>query len=176
MTATALAAVGSNANENGTLIISGTAVTLTNQTAPDLSTTIPSWVKRITVMFNGVSLSNVTPYGIIQVGSGSYATSGYVCTVLTAVQAATNNVISRTDGFVWGNLNAVTDTVSGHMILTLINGNNWVASATFGNSGTVRVITFGGNISLGGALDRIRVTTTDGTTQLDAGTINIFWE
>jgi hypothetical protein len=53
MTATALAAVGSNANENGTLLISGTAVTASG-TSVSFENVIPSWAKRITVMFSGV--------------------------------------------------------------------------------------------------------------------------
>ena len=176
MTATALAAVGSNANENGTLLISGTAVTLTNQTAPELSTTIPSWVKRITVIFNGISQSSSSPFGIVQIGSGSYSTSGYVNTASLVTSSAATSVTSITTGFIIYWTGAASDTASGHLVLTLISGNSWVASGVIANSGTARILTTAGNITLGGVLDRIRLTTQDGTTQYDAGTVNIFWE
>lgn len=182
ITVSAPAIAGSNtqtlAAVTGTLapVVSATAITLTNQTAPDLSTTIPSWVKRITVMFNGVSQSSNTPFGIVQIGSGSYSTSGYVNTFFTAVNAASCTVLTRTDGFAFGNFNNATDTVSGHIILTLISGNAWVASGALSNAGNARAITTAGNITLGGVLDRVRITTSDGTTQFDAGTINILYE
>ena len=46
---------------------SGTSITFTG---------IPSWVKRITVMFNGVSTSGTSPVQI-QLGAGSVTTTGY---------------------------------------------------------------------------------------------------
>lgn len=164
-------------NVSGTLapIVSGTAVTLTNQTAPDLSTTIPSWVKRITVMLNVVSMSSNSPYGIVQIGSGSYSTSGYANNASFVGNGVGTNVVSRTDGFVICWLTTATDTISGHLVLTLLSGNSWVASGAMNNSNN-RVLTSAGNITLGGVLDRIRITTTDGTTQYDAGTINILYE
>jgi hypothetical protein len=60
-------------------ITSGTAVASTSGTSIDF-TSIPSWVKRITVMFNGVSTSG-TSAKIIQLGdSGGVETSGYIGT------------------------------------------------------------------------------------------------
>ena len=50
-------------------LVSGTAVASTSGTSIDF-TGIPSWVKRITVMFNGVSTSG-TSFKQIQIGSGS---------------------------------------------------------------------------------------------------------
>ena len=62
---------------SGTLapIVSGTAVASTSGTSIDF-TGIPSWVKRITVMLNGVSTSG-TSIVQVQIGSGSPTTSGY---------------------------------------------------------------------------------------------------
>lgn len=55
----------------------GTSQASTSGTAIDF-TGIPSWVKRITVMFSGVS-TNGTSVPQIQVGAGSVTTSGYLC-------------------------------------------------------------------------------------------------
>jgi len=54
---------------------SGTAVASTSGTSIDF-TSLPSWVKRITVMFNGVS-TNSSSDVICQIGSGSFTTTGY---------------------------------------------------------------------------------------------------
>jgi hypothetical protein len=54
-------------------IVSGTTVASTSGTSIDF-TSIPSWVKRVTVMFNGVSLNGaINP--LIQIGSGSVTTT-----------------------------------------------------------------------------------------------------
>lgn len=175
MTATALAAVGSNANENGTLLISGTAVTASG-TSVDF-TGIPSWVKRITVMFSGVS-TNGTSLPQIQLGAGSVTTSGYVS--YASYQGGTNQAsgTTSTSGFL---IEAITDALTvryGHAVFTLISGNSWVGSVNTGwYNGTYYYSSAGGGgVTLSGTLDRIRITTVGGVNTFDAGTINIMWE
>ena len=158
-----------------TNIVSGTAVASTSGTAIDF-TSIPSWVKRITVMFNGMSLSSNTPYAIVQLGAGSVTTSGYLGTLTTLISASTVSTLATTTGFYFGNFAAAADTVNGQMVLTLQNSTNWVASGTFSNTNNLRGVFTAGNLSLGGTLDRIRITTTNGTTTFSAGSINILYE
>jgi hypothetical protein len=156
-------------------IVRGTTVTLTTQTSVDF-TNIPSWVKRITIMFNGISMSSATPYGIIQIGSGSVSTSGYLGTMVTAV-AGTTVGAAFTNSFGFINLGAAADTENGIFVLTTLGSNVWVASGNFTTtSSSLRAIITAGNITLSGALDRVRITTTDGTSTLDAGTVNILYE
>jgi hypothetical protein len=169
MTATALAAVGSNANENGTLLISGTAVSASG-TSVDF-TGIPSWVKRITVMFNGVSTNGISAY-IVQLGSGSVTTSGYLSTSSfgTTPVNATNGLLAC------NNLNASTFQ-TGIVTITNITSNTWVSSgAVAANAGGSAVSVAIGGVSLSSTLDRVRITTFNGTDTFDAGTINIMWE
>ena len=60
--------LGSSTNGTEQNSTSGTSIDFTN---------IPSWVKRITLMFNGVSTSGTSNY-LIQIGdSGGVATTGY---------------------------------------------------------------------------------------------------
>jgi hypothetical protein len=66
--------------------------------------------------------------------------------------------------------------LSGIIHLTNITGNTWVSSHTFCDTGTARVGMGGGNIALSGALDRVRITTINGTDTFDAGSINILYE
>lgn len=64
------------------------------------------------------------------------------------------------------------------MTITNISGNIWVASFIFGgNTSTTDATCFGGgDIELSGVLDRIRITTVNGTDTFDAGSINIMYE
>jgi len=147
-----------------------TAVASTSGTAIDF-TGIPSWVRRITVMFNGVS-TNGTSGKLIQIGAGSFVTSGYDSqSVAFGTTTATQ---SATSGFsVYGT--TASEALIGHATLTLVSGNSWVMSAV-GKLGSGYTFASGGSLTLSGALDRIRVTTVNGTDTFDAGTINIAYE
>jgi hypothetical protein len=159
----------------GTLapIVSGTAVASTSGTSIDF-TGIPSWVKRITVMFNSVSLSGTSSF-LIQIGSGSVNSSGYVSTSNGTNQSSATGGVSSTTGFCWRSGSAAFG-VSGLMTLTLISSNTWI-SGHVGKASTTEAQWGGGSSpSLSGSLDRIRITTLNGTDTFDAGTINILYE
>jgi hypothetical protein len=148
-----------------------TAKTATG-TAVDF-TGIPSWVKRITVMFNGVSTSGTSPMQI-QIGAGSFTTSGYSGSSSggTTGSATSNN----STGFLFTYVNVAATAYSGIASLHNITGNAWIESGVLGGATTGVFNTSGGTISIGGTLDRIRITTVNGTDTFDAGTINIMYE
>jgi hypothetical protein len=52
----------------------------------------------------------------------------------------------------------------------------WVCDGVFARGDTVANYVFAGSKTLSGALDRIRITTVNGTDTFDAGTINILYE
>ena len=153
-------------------VVSGTAVASTSGTSIDF-TSIPSWVKRITVMFNSVSL-NGTANILIQIGSGSVTTTGYASTggIFNGSNGTASS--SSTSGYITGNGNS-SATISGHMILSIISGNIWISSHAL-RSDASNVMTGGGTGTLSGALDRVRITTTNGTDAFDSGSINILYE
>jgi len=151
----------------------GTAVASTSGTAIDF-TSLPAWVKRITVLFNGTSLSG-TANALIQLGTGSttYTTSGYIANS-AVVEAAGNTVVSSTAGFiVYFGANA--SVVSGHLIITNISGNNWISSHTT-RIDTAKPSLGAGNVALGAVLTAVRITSTNGTDTFDAGSVNILYE
>ena len=159
----------------GTLapLISGTAQASTSGTSIDFNS-IPSWVKRITVMFSGISTSGISPIQV-QIGAGSFVTSGYLGSA--AEIRASTDVINFTAGF--GVSPTPVATNVSHGIMTIINftGTTWVASYAGGFSDIAYASAGGGSSgSLGGALDRVRITTVNGTDTFDAGTINIMYE
>jgi len=152
-------------------IVSGTAVASTSGTSIDF-TSIPSWVKRITVMFGGVS-TNSTSNLLVQLGYQSPVTStGYVSTCAYNGNGTLQSANS-TAGFVIVTQNA-SQTVYGQLIISLIGSNIWVASGNITNSTTASSMLSGG-VTLSGTLDRVRVTSVTPDT-FDAGSINILYE
>jgi len=160
------------AGASNSQLISGTAVASTSGTSIDF-TSIPSWVKRITVMFNNVS-TNGTSNLQIQLGSGSPTTSGYQASSVSATSSG-NTVALSTTGFVI-NAGSAAYLFCGQAIFSNLSGNYWTGSLTLGQSDSARVATCYGSIGLAGVLDRIRITTVNGTDTFDAGTINILYE
>ena len=154
-------------------LTSGTAVASTSGTSIDF-TSIPSWVKRITVMFNGVSTNGSSSFQV-QIGSGSFSTSGYACTQLgtNGSGLATTNAST---GFIFYIGNAAAELISGTSVINLQSSNNWVCSSVGAATNAARTTISAGNVSLGGALDRVRITTVNGTDTFDAGSINILYE
>lgn len=153
----------------------GTAVTASG-TSIDF-TSIPSWVKRITIMFSGVSLSG-SSFELVQIGTGGTpTTSGYVasCSFATISVSSTGGQTS-TAGFPILSGNAAY-AISGVMTLINLSGNTWVASGVSANTATTPFTgQHGGTVTLGGALNMLRITTVNGTDTYDAGTINIIYE
>jgi hypothetical protein len=171
-----LGSVGANANSGGTLITSGTSQASTSGTAISF-TGIPSWAKRITVMFSGVS-TNGTSLVIVQIGSTTYTTTGYLNGGGGISGTSVNSSGVVTAGFGAGGVtqNTGTDVRHGTVTLTLLTGNTWVATSIMGSAVQDFIGLSGGSIALGGTLDRLRVTTVNGTDTFDAGSINILYE
>lgn len=154
-------------------ITSGTSVASTSGTAIDF-TSIPSWVKRVTVIFNGVSTNGTSPR-LVQLGAGSITTSGYSSTACQFnPNASTAGSGSSTAGMIVYSPQA-SDLLSGTMTLTLVTSNAWTATVVYKQS-TVLIGYGGGDVSLSGTLDRVRITTVNGTDTFDAGSINILYE
>ena len=153
-------------------IVNGTAVASTSGTSIDF-TGIPNWVKRITVMFRGVSTNGTSDY-LIQIGSGSPTTSGYT----GSSSVVTTGVGTRnfTTGFgVYNNIGAGT-VIDGSVTISAFGSNIWIASGVTAITSAIGTMPTGGSVTLGGTLDRVRLTTVNGTDTFDAGSINIMYE
>ena len=152
----------------------GTAVASTSGTSIDF-TSIPSWVKRITVIFKAVS-TNGSSLKQIQIGtSGGVETTSYVSSA--AVTGPASAGVSSTTGFVVQGAAGATTVESGSISLVLVSSAIWVASGVLGREDAAGyVCLMGGSKTLSGTLDRIRITTVNGTDTFDAGSINILYE
>jgi hypothetical protein len=156
-------------------IKSGTSVASTSGTSIDF-TSIPSWVKRITVMFNGVS-TNGSSIVQVQLGTSSGVTaSGYLSAAWAG--GSSNAGSTSTTGFAAMYSQAAASTMMGHLVITNISGNSFIASGAVGYQPTTAniVTACAGNVTLSGTLDRVRITTVNGTDTFDAGSINILYE
>ena len=171
---TTITALGTGTGGTGTYTVSAsqTVASTTISTVAIDFTGIPSWVKRVTVILSGVSV-NATSAPLIQLGiSSGIQNTGYVATSTATGNGAVTT--SSTTGFVIFS-SVATDAISGSMAAFLVSGNAWVASHTVKKS-TAETAYGGGNVTLSGTLDRIRITTSNGTNTFDAGTINILYE
>lgn len=160
---------------NLSLITSGTAQATTSGTSIDF-TSIPATVKRITVMFSSVS-TNGGSYPLVQIGdAGGVEATGYAG---AASRAASFNALSS--GFTIDNAATAGEVISGAMVLTLLDSttNTWACQSVMGisvGSGVGMASLTGGVKSLSAALDRVRITTVNGTDAFDSGKINILYE
>lgn len=156
------------------VITSGTAQNTTSGTSIDF-TGIPSWVKRITVLFSGVSTSGTSSV-IVRIGAGSILTTGYLSSSWQGGSSDTG--ITYTNGFGIDAISASNYLRSGKLVLTNISGNTWIGDGVIARLPGVNdaVWALAGNVTLSGTLDRVSVTTSNGTDLFDAGSINILYE
>jgi hypothetical protein len=151
-----------------------TAQNTTSGTSIDF-TAIPSWVKRITVMLSGVSLSGSSNL-LIQLGdSGGIETTGYAGSSVVAGNAAASAGALFTTGIgVMGNF--ASNIIHGVVVIHLAGSNLWVAGGSYGYENAGFSGSTGGSKTLSGTLDRVRLTTVNGTDTFDAGSVNIMYE
>jgi hypothetical protein len=151
-----------------------TAVASTSGTSIDF-TSLPSWVKKITVMFNGVSTSGTSNLWL-QIGSGSVTTSGYTGYYMRA-GATGAGYTALASSFIFSNSVAASSTFVGTLTLVLISGTTWMCTGMVADSASINSMgNTAGSLALSGALDRVRVTTANGTDTFDAGSVNILYE
>lgn len=151
-------------------IKSGTAVASTSGTAIDF-TSIPSWAKRITVMFSGVSTSGTSNIQVQLGDSGGIETTGYSGSVGTRGGEVFNSA-----GFQVTRSQTAATTGSGLITICLLGSNTFACSGTWAAAATDAPTLFAGAKTLSDTLDRVRITTVNGTDTFDAGTINILYE
>jgi hypothetical protein len=154
-------------------LVLATSQASTSGTSIDF-TSIPSWAKRITVMFSGVSLSGTSSF-LIQLGtSGGVVATGYSG---GGFRTGSNTISTAnyTTGFGF-NITTAAGLYGGNTVLTNVTSNSWSCSGVISAGATETVATTAGNITLGATLNRVRITTVNGTDTFDAGSINILYE
>jgi hypothetical protein len=156
-------------------LVSATTAPTTSGTSVNF-TGIPSWVKRITLMFNGVNTNGSTNVRVRIGPSGGVETSGYLGASLIAL-ATSVNTQAFTDGFDLYDQGSSAAVRHGALVLSLQNAatNTWAASGNFSQSNAAYAITIAGIKPLAGALSVVSVTTVGGDTFV-TGSVNILYE
>jgi len=153
-----------------TNLVAGTAVPFTSTTTMPV-TGIPAWVRRITVMFNGVTTSS-TSNMIVQLGTGAtptYTTSGYTGGVQNQ-NAGTQTAYST--GFMINNNNNGLGN-NGVIVFNYFGSNTWVGNSMLSNSNALR---WGaGLVTLAAPLTALQLTTVS-TDTFTAGSLNYLYE
>jgi hypothetical protein len=156
-------------------INSSTAVASTSGTSISFSS-IPSWVKRVTIMLVGVSTNGASNLAV-QIGPvAGVETSGYSGYAYTPTSAA-----SYTTEWAITGTNSAVNLHSGTVFLSLADSatNTWVMSAVGGGVGINAASMAGGSKAIAGTLSVLRVigsNTGSPVDTFDAGTINILYE
>jgi len=152
-------------------ITRGTAVTPGAVTSVTFSS-IPSWVKQVTLHFSGISLSGTDHFLIRLSTGGTFASTGYNSSSnYTTVGGATGGTNS-TAGAVLQAGNAA-NTITGSYTFTNITGNTWIGTGLHIYDNDAQFVgTEASKVTLSGTLDGIRILPS-GSNTFDAGTINI---
>ncbi len=152
----------------GDVVVRATAQATTSGTAFDF-TGVPSWVTKIYVAFNAVSLTAADDW-LVQIGdAGGIETTAYASASHRAAAAAS----SSTSGFLVDS-NSSGYGCNGVMILVNVSGNIWVASHSAGLS-TTETVVGGGVKTLSDTLTQVRLTRSAAAT-FDAGSVTIIYE
>ena len=155
-------------------INSGTASTSTGGTEHSF-TGIPSSVKRLTILWDGINLSSVANF-LVQLGTSSgTAVTGYDSVDSAITSSFEALPASATAGFlISSHTSAIT--VSGVMTISRLTSHRWIATRS-GQSTSNRVFHGAGRVSLGSELTQIRLTSTSTANNVfRAGQVNIYWE
>jgi len=153
-------------------------VTATSVSASGTSvdfTSIPAWVKRITIMFTALS-TNGTSLIIAQLGiSTGPETSGYLG-VVSELGGGVSTAVVPTNGVPFQGAVTAAGTTTGTLQFVLTGSNAWLANGIGFRGGTNNLAVVTASKTVAATLDRVRITTVNGTDTFDAGTINILYE
>ena len=162
---------GSTLNSQITL---GTAVNTTSGAAIDF-TGIPSWAKRITLTFDNVRTSGSSPV-IVQLGSGSIQSTGYLGSGSNAGNGATWTIAAFTTGLATSVDSNAGRARYGMMTIVTQGSNKWSSNCMLSVASGSEISTGASGVTLSGALDRIRLTTVGGIDTFNLGSVNILYE
>ena len=149
-------------------IVTATAVASTSGASINF-TGIPSWAKRISIILSKVSTNGLSNL-LIQIGGGSIENTGYAS---TAGNRGNENM--STAGYLITRNQSGSSSITGSYTLFLIGSDEWIGSGV--NTGGGDTPNFSaGSKTASGTIDRVRITTENGTDTFDAGLINIMYE
>ncbi len=138
---------------------------------------IPSWVSRVTVVLQNISL---TSSGTVRIRLGTTAgliTTGY--TAINSVLAASSvTTTTITDGIGTFATSSGSTLVSGQLVIMNIGSNNWVSNGIWNRNGDTSQNVNSGSIVLGASLTQLSLNTSGGffSATFDSGNAVVYYE
>lgn len=160
---------------NHAKLVTGTAVSASGTSIDFID--IPSWAKRIHILFGQLSTSGTSNL-LIQIGdSGGIEASGYECTGTNTGNTTLPTATGYSAGFGFSCASAA-NSLHGILTLALVKSstNYWVAQGSLGLTAGTNIFQTVGSKSLSAVLDRVRVTTVNGTDTFDTGAVNFLYD
>lgn len=135
---------------------------------------IPSWARRITILFKGVSTSGTSAM-LLRLGNPTIAVTGYSS---VAFNSTTNSVANASDttGFRLMYAIGATSSLLGSAVLVSPDGVSWIESSTMSDIVNATSLMSSGGVTLSGLAKVLRLTTVNGTDTFDAGSISLLIE
>jgi hypothetical protein len=155
-------------------LVRGTSVASTSGVSISF-TSLPNWVKKITMMINGVRTSDSADILIRLSTGGVFASSGYVSNMQVVQGGVATSGVNNTAGFVISNGTSSVITTGTYEFVNN-DGNGWIGTGVFAYEHAVVGAYGGGRVTLGGVLDGIRIITANGSDTFDLGSVNIIYE
>jgi hypothetical protein len=140
-------------------------------------TEIPSWAKKLTVNFSGVSTNGTNGAGIRLGTSAGIESTGYLSSSIGFYPPSTSMTGSNfTTGF-FLSFSSASDVIHGSFTVSLVDAETykWVCTGNFGASNLNYNIIAAGGKTLAGVLDRVRILC-GGSDTFDAGVLNVLYE
>jgi len=148
--------------------------TSTGATSYDV-TGIPSWARRVTVLMQGIGFNGSELAFRVGSPGGGILAAGYTGASAYIANSTNTGVVTNSDRF---RFSLTAGPVDGSCVFNRLGtGNVWVQNLYAGTTSSTTCYLGGGKIDLGAnALDRIRVTTANGTATGNAGSMLVYWE
>lgn len=168
-----------NVIDHGRRPVSGTVQASTSGTEIDF-TGIPSWAKKITLSYAGVSTDSTTALVARLGDSGGFETTGYDSNVTVGQSGSNSSTVNATTylHLSWGAAASRTHLGVSTFVLLDSSTNTWIQSGIDADTAasTAIMATTAGSKSLSGTLTQLRISTLAGSETFDAGKINILIE
>jgi len=146
-------------------------------TGTSVDTTVPTWVKRVTISFAGVSLNGASEM-ILKIGpSGGVVSTGYVA--VAAFSGPTAGAALVTTYFPLDVDMAAGTGMHGSLQLNLLDPstNTWTISSQLAHSDSAYITNTAGSVSwVGTAFTNIKLAAANGTDAFDAGVVSVMYE
>jgi hypothetical protein len=126
-------------------------------------------------MFNAIS-TNGSAKPTIRLGTSSGAEASGYLGVTSNIGDSAATYSNLTTGFDVLQTGLSSIVFYGHMVLCNLSGNIWTCNSTIGRTDNNFYGFCSGAKTLGGTLDRVVFTTSNGTDSFDGGSVNIMYE